>query len=168
MRRRELIHWLAGGSVVTFAFGCKPGDVDPTGDDADDSGDPATPDAATPVEDEMHDAAWDACVGPSVKMHDTYAQALYYDGTKGPLTGTITVGHVLIGLAVTFDFWHGHGNQLHRYTLTPTDFDALKRGEKITLTTTTVDGHEHTLFIDPRDEAYRVPNAPDVNVPLGC
>ena len=165
MRRREIIHWLAGGTVVTFVFGCKPSDVD-TGDD-DDGDQGASPDAATPVG-ETHDAAVDACIGLSVKMHDTYAQALYYDGTKGPLTGTITVAHVIAGATITFDFWHGHGNMLHRYTLQPTHFDALKRGEKITLTTSTVDNHEHTLFIDPRDEAYRVPNAPDVNVPLGC
>jgi hypothetical protein len=101
-------------------------------------------------------------------MHDTYAQALYLDGSKGPLTGTVTVAQVIAGATVTLDFWHGHGNVLHRYTLMPTHFDALKRGEKITITTTTVEGHEHNLFIDPRDEAYRVPNAPDVNVPLGC
>ena len=166
MRRRQFIHWLAGGGVVTFSFGCKPGDVKTGGDD-DENVEPASPDAATPVE-ETHDAAVDACMGPTTKMHDTYAQALYFDGTKGPLTGTITVAHVIAGTTVTLDFWHGHGNVLHRYTLTPMHFAALKRGEKITLTTTTVDGHEHNLFIDPRDEAYRVPNAPDVNVPLGC
>lgn len=165
MRRREVIHWLAGGSVVTFVFGCHPADVGTADDDHDDE--PTAPDAAATAE-PMHDAPGDACMGTSVAMHDTYAQALYFDGTKGPLTGTITVGHVVAGTMVTFDFWHGHGNMLHRYTLMPTHFDALKRGEKVTLTTTTVDGHEHNLFIDPRDEAYRVPNAPDVNVPLGC
>ena len=165
MRRREVIHWLAGGSVVTFVFGCHPADVETGGDD-DDDGTPASPDAATATV--TADAAVDACVGPTAKMHDTYAQALYFDGTKGPLTGTITVGNVIAGATVTFDFWHGHGNMIHRYTLMPAHFDALKRGEKVTLTTSTVDGHEHKLFIDPRDEAYRVPNAPDVNVPLGC
>jgi hypothetical protein len=165
VRRREVIHWFAGGTVVTFVFGCHPADVE-TGDDDDDSVAPAAPDAAAIAP--MPDAAIDACVGPNVAMHDTYAQALYFDGTKGPLTGTITVAHVIAGVTVTFDFWHGHGNVLHRYTLMPTHFDALKRGEKVTLTTTTVEGHEHNLFIDPRDEAYRVPNAPDVNVPLGC
>jgi hypothetical protein len=166
VRRREVIHWLAGGTVVTFVFGCHPADVETSGSDDDHDAEPFTPDAAPTAA--MADAAVDACVGPTVQMHDTYAQALYFDGTKGPLTGTITVGHVIAGVTVTFDFWHGHGNMLHRYTLMPTHFDALKRGEKVTLTTTTVDGHEHNLFIDPRDEAYRVSNAPDVNVPLGC
>lgn len=164
MRRREVIHWLARGGVVTFVFGCKSpvvGDDEPA-DEAD-----AQPDAALPVE-TMHDAGVDACVSPTVKMHDTYAQALYFDGTKGPLTGTITIGHVVAGALVTFDFWHGHGNQLHRFTLIPSHFAALKNGEKITVTTSTVDGHQHNLFIDPKDEAYRVPNAPDVDVPLGC
>jgi hypothetical protein len=159
MRRREVIHWLVGGGVVTFVFGCKSPVM---GDDVDE----VQPDAR--VEEQPHDAGVDGCVSPTVKMHDTYAQALYFDGTKGPLTGTITVGHVAAGAMVTFDFWHGHGNQIHRFTLMPSHFAALKKGERVTVTTSTVDGHEHNLFIDPRDEAYRVPNAPDVDVPLGC
>ena len=166
MRRREVIHWLVGGGVVTFVFGCKSA---ATGDNGDDPLDEeAQPDASMPPSEQAHDAGVDACMSPTVKMHDTYAQALYFDGTKGPLTGTITVGHVIAGAMITFDFWHGHGNQLHRFTLMPSHFAQLKKGEKITVTTTTVDGHQHNLFIDPRDEAYRVPNAPDVDVPLGC
>lgn len=164
MRRREVIHWLAGGSVVTFVFGCR----SPVMGDDDEHAEEAQPDAAPTVE-QPHDAGGvDACVSPTVKIHDTYAQALYFDGTKGPLTGTITVGHVIASAIVTLDFWHGHGNQLHRFTLMPSHFAALKKGEKITVTTTSVDGHQHNLFVDPRDEAYRVPNAPDVDVPLGC
>jgi hypothetical protein len=103
-----------------------------------------------------------------IEMHDTYAQALYLDGSKGPLTGIVTVAHVIAGAQITMDFWHGHGGQLHRFTLEPEHFDALKRGERITLGTTTVEGHAHTLFVDPRDESYRVEGAPDVEVPIGC
>src|SRR6476620_1160134 len=120
MRRREVIHWLAGGSVVTFVFGCHPSEIEPTGDD-DDGQSSASPDAATATV--APDAAIDACVAPTAKMHETYAHALYSDGTKGPLTGTITVGTGIAGVTVTFDFWHGHGNVLHRYTLMPTHFD---------------------------------------------
>lgn len=103
----------------------------------------------------------------TVLMHDTHAQALYLDGTYGPFANVVRVSHVLAGAALLLDFWHGHGGVLHRFALVPADFEALKRGETVTLTTTMVDGHQHTLFIDPLDEAYRVPGAPDVAVPLG-
>ncbi|MFN0250898.1 MAG: hypothetical protein ACKV2T_28750 [Kofleriaceae bacterium] len=114
------------------------------------------------------DAGVDACVGEVVLMHDTHAQALYLDGTLGPLTGVIRVAMVVASTVVTLDFWHGHGGVSHRFELLPSHFDALKRGERITVGTTTVDGHAHTLFIDPRDETYRVSGAPDVEVSLGC
>lgn len=73
----------------------------------------------------------------------------------------------MAGVAITLEFWHGHGGVQHRFTIAPDQFEALKRGERVTITTTTVDSHEHTLFIDPVDEDYRVPGAPDVDVPLG-
>jgi hypothetical protein len=101
-------------------------------------------------------------------MHDTEAQALYLDGSYGPLTGTITVASVVAGTTLTLDFWHGHGGQQHRFTLTPAMFADLKAGKKVTVGTSTVDGHAHTLFIDPKDERYRTPGAPDVQVDLGC
>jgi hypothetical protein len=101
-------------------------------------------------------------------MHDTYAQALYLDGSKGPLTGTVTVAQVIAGTTITMDFWHGHNGILHRFTLEPMHFAQLKQGQRVTLGTTTVENHAHTLFIDPDDESYRVPGAPDVEVPIGC
>ncbi|HEY5928200.1 MAG TPA: hypothetical protein VIV11_41215 [Kofleriaceae bacterium] len=162
MRRRDFI-WLFGGGVVTCVVGCEAG--------SDDDHVPAA-DAATgggSNQDIVVDAASiDACVQQVVKMHDTHAQALYLDGMLGPLTGIVSVAHVISSAAITMDFWHGHGGQVHRFTLQPTHFDALKRGERITVGTTTVDGHAHTLFIDPKDERYRVEGAPDVDVPLGC
>lgn len=100
--------------------------------------------------------------------HDTNAQALYLDGSLGPLTGVIEVAAMAAGVATTRDFWHGHGGVLHRFTIDPDQFAALIRGERVTIATTTVDGHAHTLFIDPIDEAYRVTGAPDVIVPIGC
>ncbi len=154
MRRRDFL-LIVGGS----AFACStPASPTPAGDDDD------APDAV-PVD--THGGV-DACAQAVVAMHDTYAQALYLDGTYGPLTGVIEVAYVMVGAAITLEFWHGHGGTQHRFTVAPDDFAALKRGERVTITTTTVDGHAHTLFIDPLDEAYRVPGAPDVDVPLGA
>src|SRR6185436_5303158 len=110
----------------------------------------------------------DACVGPTVLMHDTNAQALYLDGSNGPLTGVIKVSYVVAGVMLTLDFWHGHNGVQHKFTLEPMHFEMLKKGQKVTLGTTTVDGHAHTLFIDPKDESYRVAGAPDVPVMLAC
>ena len=161
MRRRDFI-WVFGGGVVTCMIGCEAG-----GDDEHvPAADAATGSGSSSVD--VDAATIDACVQQVVKMHDTYAQALYLDGMLGPLTGIVTVAHVISSSTVTMDFWHGHGGQLHRFTLQPTHFDALKRGERVTVGTTTVDGHAHTLFIDPKDERYRVEGAPDVDVPLGC
>ncbi len=156
MRRRDFL-LIVGGS----AFACStPASSPPAGDDD------AVPDAALPVPVDANSGV-DACAQAVVKMHDTYAQALYLDGTYGPLTGVVDVVSVVAGTAITLEFWHGHGGVQHRFTITPDHFTALTRGERVTLTTTTVDGHEHMLFIDPLDEAYRVPGAPDVDVPLG-
>jgi hypothetical protein len=158
MRRRDFL-WITG---VACTIGCDPTSPDPQPGDPN----PGSPDASpdSPVD---TNPGIDACVEAVVKMHDTYAQALYLDGTNGPLTGVIEVASVQAGVAITLDFWHGHGGQLHRFSLQPADFDALKQGQRVTVGTTTVDGHAHTLFIDPLDEAYRVPGAPDVDVPLG-
>jgi hypothetical protein len=107
-------------------------------------------------------------VPPTVLMHDTNAQALYLDGTNGPLTGVITVAMVAARETIDLEFWHGHGGVSHRFTLEPSHFEALLRGDRVTVGTTTVEDHAHTLFIDPRDESYRVPGAPDVPIPLAC
>jgi hypothetical protein len=160
MRRRDFM-WIFGSGFVTCVVGCKTEPHVPATDAAAAAGNDDAPHATA-------DGGIDACVQNVVTMHDTYAQALYFDGTNGPLTGTVTVAHVIAAATITMDFWHGHGGQLHRFTLEPSHFAALKRGERITVGTTMVDGHAHTLFIDPRDEEYRVPNAPDVEVPLGC
>lgn len=159
MRRREFI-WVFGGLVVTGTIGCS---SDPEAPATDAQGSPAA-DAAP--RDAL--ATTDACVPDVVKMHDTYAQALYFDGSYGPLTGIITVAHAVAGETLTMDFWHGHGGVQHEFTLEPMHFAALKRGERVTLETTIVDGHSHMLFVDPTDESYRVRGAPDVEVMVGC
>ena len=161
MRRRDFI-WIVGGGAVTCIVGCE------SHADDDHGGHAPIPDAAPGGSASSADASVDACIQNVIQMHDTYAQALYLDGTLGPLTGVVTTAHVIAGAIVTMDFWHGHGGVPHRFTLDPSHFDALKRGERITVTTTMVEGHAHTLFVDPRDERYRVEGAPDVDVPLGC
>ncbi len=153
--------WMFGsGGIITFVVGCEPGAQVPALDAL----------TQNELDARAFDATFllDACAQDSTKMHDTNAQALYLDGSKGPLTGVVTVAAVIAGTTVTLDFWHGHNGVPHRFTLEPAHFAALKRGERITLGTTTVDSHSHTLFVDPRDEAYRVSGAPDVDVPLGC
>jgi hypothetical protein len=161
MRRRDFI-WICGGSVLSCAIGCDAASTPEPGPDPEDQPDAGSSNA--PVD---TNPGADACAQAVVKMHDTYAQALYLDGTYGPLTGVVEVAYVTAGSAITLDFWHGHGGQQHRFTLEPSHFDALKQGQRVTVGTTTVDGHEHTLFVDPLDEDYRVPGAPDVDVPLG-
>jgi hypothetical protein len=164
MQRRDFI-WVLGSGIVAFSFGCESHESAPGVDAPPGPGEPGGPDAGPPV---PQDASADGCMQHVVKMHDTYAQALYFDGTNGPLTGTITTAMVIAGSAITIDFWHGHNGVLHRYTLGPQHFADLKQGKRVTLDTTVVDGHSHMLFVDPKDEGYRVPGAPDVDVPIGC
>jgi hypothetical protein len=160
MRRRTFL-WLAGASAVSACIDVEAPAPEPEPE-------PGTPDAGTAtVPDATPQAGPDACVDDTVLLHDTNAQALYLDGSYGPLTGNIKVDYVLAGATITLDFWHGHGGVSHRFTLDATTFAKLKAHEKVYVTTTTVDGHEHTLFIDPTDEAYRVDGAPDVSVPVG-
>jgi hypothetical protein len=159
MRRREFV-WVFGSLAVTGTIGCSA-----------DAKAPATDAQAQPGVDAAQadaPATADACVPDVVTMHDTYAQALYFDGSYGPLTGIVTVAHAVAGQTLTMDFWHGHGGLQHRFTLEPMHFAALRRGERVTLETTIVDGHAHMLFVDPTDEAYRVRGAPDVEVTVGC
>ena len=166
MQRREALALIGLGTrigVAALLIGCD-ADAGPALPSEPDAGDdpPPSPDAAPST------MTPDACVAPTVLMHDTNAQALYLDGSLGPLTGNIKVTYVIAGTTITLDFWHGHGGTPHRFTLTPGDFAKLKQGQRITVGTTTVDGHAHTLFVDPKDEKYRVPGAPDVPVSLGC
>lgn len=160
MRRRDFL-WITGAGTIACTIGCD--HPSPPGDDNPET----SPDAAGPNDPVDANSGVDACAQAVVKMHDTYAQALYLDGTYGPLTGVVEVAMVSAGVEVTIDFWHGHGGQLHRYKLGPAEFDALKQGQRVTVGTTTVDNHAHMLFIDPIDEDYRVPGAPDVDVDLG-
>lgn len=105
-------------------------------------------------------------VPAEVTLYDTYAMALYMDGTMGPKTGVIKVQYVIDGQDITLDFWHGHGGKQHRYTLNSAVYQDLKALRRVTIETTSVDGHKHKLFIDPNDSRYRVPGAQPIPVPL--
>jgi hypothetical protein len=103
---------------------------------------------------------------PFVILYDTYAQALYLDGSYGPKTGIIKVADIAAGADKLYDFWHGHGGRLHRFTLTAAHFGELKKKKRAIVTTTVVDNHQHTLFVDPVDLRWRVPGAVATKVPL--
>ncbi len=169
MRRRRFIKLIVGSAAVG-ALGCssKVGDGAGPGPGADAAGldtadgSPGSADAGlAPVDASV------GCDAQTVLVYDTYAQALYLDGTYGPLTGVIAAESVRDGVALQMDFWHGHGGQVHQFTVTPADFEALARGEKVYIETTEVEDHMHTLFIDPSDPQYRVPDTDPVSVSLG-
>jgi len=195
MDRRSFLEKCAGGALVALV-GCVDGAVPtgrgsvrvleddggmPEGDAGGGSGDPPdggpTPfDAGSGRSDAGGGPPRDAGPAPTdaggctdadhVVMYDVHAQALYFDGSHGPTTGIIRVDWVIEGDAVELEFWHGHGGVSHRFTVSPEHFEALKRGERVTLETTEVDSHSHELFIDPVDPAYRVDGASPVRVPL--
>jgi len=168
MRRRRFIKLVVGTAALTAA-GCATklgdgGEPDPGADASSSSPDAssASDGAPAPVD------ASTGCDAQTVLVYDTYAQALYLDGTYGPLTGVITGESVRDGVELELEFWHGHGGMNHRFTVTPAHFAALARGEKITIETTEVEDHMHTLFVDPADLEYRVPDSEPVQVSLGC
>lgn len=126
----------------------------------------AGPGEAGPVDAAAADAS-DASAEAArlVAVHDTFAVALYFDGSLGPKTGTVTARAMAAGDAVPMPFWHGHGGVLHRFVVAPADLAALRAGRKVTIRTTEVDGHSHLLFVDPRDPRWRVPGGETLLVP---
>lgn len=153
MDRRTLLT-LAGGIVLT-AIGCAARDAD----------EETTSDALeTAPTDGGADA--DADAGAMVVLYDTFAQALYLDGTYGPKTGTIRAVDMGAGVDKLYEFWHGHNGVQHRFTVTAAHFAQLRKKKRVSITTTKVDDHQHTLFIDPVDLRWRVPGAQPVTVPV--
>jgi hypothetical protein len=154
--RRDFLRWVAGAGAVAACAGEVP---EPEGLDA-----APAPDGGglPPPVDGGVDAA--ACT-MTVTLRDTHAMALYLDGGLGPRTGIVRVADIAAGLEQPRDFWHGHGAALHRFTITPAHFAALRRRERITIETTEVDGHRHTLFVDPTDPQWRVEGATPQTIP---
>jgi hypothetical protein len=156
MRRRKFLGLVAGGLAA-----CTTSSGKNTGPDASASS-PGPHDAAIdgPLQGEEDAQANDPCEGvKTIELYDCNAQALYLDETLGPLTGVILVEYIIAGEAITLEFWHGHGGQQHAFTLGAEQFAQLRRGERTYVTTTEVDSHQHTLFIDPLDPTYRVEGA---------
>jgi hypothetical protein len=160
MRRRTFLGLAFGAAAAACA-----GDPEPSTPEVD-GGDADPPDGGAPPPRDAAPAAIDAPACTTfITLYDTLAVALYFDGSLGPTTGTIRVADMVAGAATTFDFWHGHGGQLHRFTVTATHYAQLRRGQRVMITTTTVDSHEHMLFVDPRDPQWRAPDATPVQVP---
>jgi hypothetical protein len=136
------------------------------GGDADAGVVEAAADADTSDATDAHDAADAHDATAFVILYDTYAQALYFDGTYGPTTGTIRAVDMGAGADKTYDFWHGHNGVLHRFTLTAAHFADLRKKKRVNLMTTVVEDHQHALFVDPVDLQWRVPGAMPVSVPV--
>lgn len=151
----ELAGTTALGWLATRAIGCV---ADPAPEDAES--------AVLPLEAGVEPADAGAEAGAWVILHDTYAQALYFDGSYGPKTGIIRAADIAAGVEKVYDFWHGHGGRLHRFTLGPSHFAMLRQKKRVTLETTIVDGHRHALFVDPNDPRWRVPGSPGIAVPV--
>lgn len=149
IHRRKLLT-LAGGIALT-AIGCALRDTD----------EETTSEA---LETSPSDGGAEG--GAMVVLYDTFAQALYLDGTYGPKTGTIRAVDMGAGVDKLYDFWHGHNGQQHRFIVTAAHFAQLRKKKRVSVTTTTVDSHQHTLFIDPVDLRWRVPGAQPISVPV--
>jgi len=109
----------------------------------------------------------DASCGTAT-WYDLYAVALYMDGSIGPTTGTITAQFLAADQEMTFDFWHGHNGIMHRWTVTQAHIRQLLLGQRVMITTTIVEDHNHDLFIDPMDSQWRLPDAQPQMVPIPC
>jgi len=60
----------------------------------------------------------------------------------------ITKDVIAAGQEISYDFWHGHSGELHRFTLTVEDLQALKDEKSIEVFTAIVDGHKHAVKVD--------------------
>lgn len=69
------------------------------------------------------------------------------DGT-GLKMPCITKEVIAAGQEVSYDFWHGHSGELHRFTLTVEDLQTLKEEKSIEVFTAIVDGHKHAVKVD--------------------
>ena len=176
--RRVFLRLMTGGAVIGWiGLGClpeaptqKPAGSGGTGGGGSGgsgrtggSGGGRSPDASPTVD----AVAPDASCGTTI-WYDTYAVALYMDGSIGPTTGTITAQFLAAGMMMTFDFWHGHDGILHRFAVTPAHIGQLLRGQRVMIETTIVADHTHMLFIDPMDSQWRLPGAQPQTVPLPC
>ena len=71
------------------------------------------------------------------------------DGT-GLKMPCITKEVIAAGQEVSYDFWHGHSGELHRFTLKVEDLEQLKQETSIEVFTAIVDGHKHAVKVDTK------------------
>ncbi len=162
MNRRKFLRITASVGIVAAGAGCDMSSEEPL--ISTDEGD-VTDDLPNNDDSILDDGEGDEPID-YVTMFDTYAIALYFDGTQGPTTGEISVDLILQDEDVDLPFWHGHGGLLHGFTLSREHIAQLKQGLRVEIQTSEVDSHSHTLFIDPVDVRYRVPGATPVQVPV--
>lgn len=87
-----------------------------------------------------------------------YYEGIRADGKRSPSrndgTGLkmpcITKEVIAAGQEVSYDFWHGHSGELHRFTLTVEDLQTLKDEKSIEVFTAIVDGHKHAVKVDTK------------------
>jgi hypothetical protein len=85
-----------------------------------------------------------------------YYEGIRADGKRSPSRndGTalkmpcITKDVIAAGQEISYDFWHGHSGELHRFTLTVDDLQTLKDEKSIEVFTAIVDGHKHAVKVD--------------------
>lgn len=70
------------------------------------------------------------------------------DGTASSMP-CITAEDIVRGIEKEYTFWHGHGAQNHRFTVTAEHFTSLQAGHDVEILTSVVDGHRHALLISP-------------------
>lgn len=98
---------------------------------------------------------------PVASEKEGYSTFAYYEGIRadgkrsasrndgtGLKMPCITKEVIAAGQEVSYDFWHGHSGELHRFTLTVEDLGTLKEEKSIEVFTAIVDGHKHAVKVD--------------------
>lgn len=84
-------------------------------------------------------------LGPNQSRSPSRADGTYY---KMPC---IEAADIAACQDKVYEFWHGHGQITHRFTVTAEDFSKIARGETIEVFTDLVEGHRHAVRLDPND-----------------
>jgi len=78
---------------------------------------------------------------------DEMRDASRKDGTSHGMP-CIAKDDITAGEERNYNFWHGHDNELHKFTLTPENLEELKSGKSIEVYTDAVEGHRHAVLIN--------------------
>jgi hypothetical protein len=101
--------------------------------------------------------------GATSASKEGYSTFAYYEGIRadgkrsasrndgtGLKMPCITKEVIAAGQEVSYDFWHGHSGELHRFTLKVEDLEQLKQETSIEIFTAIVDGHKHAVKVDTK------------------